>query len=234
MHLIWLRKGLERAWHPPRRLRALWRLKEEIEAFVLSLGRKRKRGAKKTCSPFFDSTTCPASASVLAFFCFQLVRGLKQTQRAAQEGFIRAKKQGERAERASENGSRQALAAPPSIDARRRRRSNNKKKHLDHSNKKAGAQLATTLTCRSPSWPGRGRGRRGLPPCKGRWRGATWLRSRGVVLRKGKKGESEGEQREPAQQALWRSSTSASSFFRKSLSRFSFFPASASSSPLCL
>lgn len=197
-------------------------------------GAKAKEGSKKNVLSVFRFHHVPSLRLGSRFFCFQLVRGLKQTQRAAQEGFIRAKKQGERAERASDNGSRQALAAPPSIDARRRRRSNNKKKHLDHSNKKAGAQLATTLTCRSPSWPGRGRGRRGLPPCKGRWRGATWLRSRGVVLRKGKKGESEGEQREPAQQALWRSSTSTSSFFRKSLSRFSFFPASASSSPLCL
>ena len=197
-------------------------------------GAKAKEGSKKNVLSVFRFHHVPSLRLGSRFFCFQLVRGLKQTQRAAQEGFIRAKKQGERAERASDNGSRQALAAPPSIDARRRRRSNNKKKHLDHSNKKAGAQLATTLTCRSPSWPGRGRGRRGLPPCKGRWRGATWLRSRGVVLRKGKKGESEGEQREPAQQALWRSSTLTSSFFRKSLSRFSFFPASASSSPFCL
>lgn len=91
------------------------------------------------------------------------------------------------------------LLAPSSIDARRRRRkSKQSKSTFDLLKQSSPSSHTNTLTCRCPRRPGRGGGRRGLPPCRGRWRGATWLRSRGVGFFKKRRKEKSGE--EPVQE----------------------------------
>ena len=93
-----------RQWKDQRRRRKEVEEKEQRHSF--SSGRERGKSNRSLRS----FTTCPASASSLPFLRVQLVRGQEQAQRAAQKGESRAKKQGERAERARENGSRQALS----------------------------------------------------------------------------------------------------------------------------
>lgn len=92
---------------------------------------------------------------------------------------------------------RLSCSHPSSIDARRRRRKSKQSKSTFDLLKQSSSHT-NTLTCRCPRRPGRGRGRRGLPPCRGRWRGATWLRSRGVGFFKKRGKEKSGE--EPVQE----------------------------------